>query len=401
MDLRSGHPFWLLRNGLMASFAPLEKELTCDVVVVGGGITGALMGHHLIEAGVSTVVLDKRDIAWGSTAASTALLQYEIDLPLQELIEILGREHAVRAYLACRDAIEKIRHLSQRLPQSCKFHSRGSLYLACYQKDIPKLHREYEERKKAGIQLEWLSHSALRQGFAVDRPAALYSQDGGEIDPYRFTYELLQDGVRQGLEVYDRTSVQEYKATRAGVRVVTDRGAIIRAKHIVFATGYETAHFLPRKLVTFHSTYALVSEPIAGQGALWREDCLIWEQATPYLYLRTSEDRRVIVGGEDETYRNPTERDSLIPRKTKNLVRKFEKLFPKIKLEVAFAWAGTFGGTKDGLAYIGGIPEFPRAYFTLGFGGNGIIYSILAAEIIRDKILAKPNPHSDLFRFDR
>ena len=53
--------------------------MTSDVVVIGGGITGALAAVHLADAGVKTMVLDERNIGTGSTSASTALLQYEID----------------------------------------------------------------------------------------------------------------------------------------------------------------------------------------------------------------------------------------------------------------------------------------------------------------------------------
>ena len=70
-------------------------------------------------------------------------------------------------------------------------------------------------------------------------------------------------------------------------------------------------------------------------------------------------------------------------------------------LEVAYTWAGTFGETPDGLAYIGHIWQLPNCFFTLGFGGNGITYSIIAAEIIRDALLQRPNADSRLFRFDR
>src|SRR6187402_3371186 len=112
MDLRSGHPYWLVRNGLLEAYPPLTQDAQCDVLVVGAGISGALVGFHLAEAGFSTVVLDRRDVAWGSTSASTALLQYEIDTPLRELIPRLGTDHAVRAYQACRDAIDKLRQLT-------------------------------------------------------------------------------------------------------------------------------------------------------------------------------------------------------------------------------------------------------------------------------------------------
>jgi glycine/D-amino acid oxidase-like deaminating enzyme len=72
-----------------------------------------------------------------------------------------------------------------------------------------------------------------------------------------------------------------------------------------------------------------------------------------------------------------------------------------IELEVAYRWAGTFGETKDGLAYIGQVPQMPRCYFVLGFGGNGITYSLIASEIVRDALIGRSNADARLFRFDR
>ena len=88
--------------------------------------------------------------------------------------------------------------------------------------------------------------------------------------------------------------------------------------------------------------------------------------------------------------------------KTVRLVRRFHALFPDIRLEPAFAWAGTFGSTKDGLGYIGRHPCFPRAYFALGFGGNGITFSEIASRILTDLFLGKRTGGEEkIFRFDR
>ena len=57
--------------------------------------------------------------------------------------------------------------------------------------------------------------------------------------------------------------------------------------------------------------------------------------------------------------------------------------------------------TADGLPFIGPHPSFPRACFALGYGGNGITYSAIAAGIIRDAYLRMANPTARLFRFDR
>jgi len=96
MDLTSGYPFWPIRDGLPAAYPMLDVDIRCDAVVLGAGITGAMIAHELVDAGLDTVVVDRREVAWGSTAASTGLLQYEIDVPLTDLMAMRGRECAAR-----------------------------------------------------------------------------------------------------------------------------------------------------------------------------------------------------------------------------------------------------------------------------------------------------------------
>jgi len=110
--------------------------LRCDCVVVGGGITGALAGYHLAEAGVDAVILDRRDIGTGSTSGSTGLLQYEVDVPLRELIHKVGKQAANRSYLLCREAIGKLAGLAARHHIRCGFESRPSLQLARHKNEV-------------------------------------------------------------------------------------------------------------------------------------------------------------------------------------------------------------------------------------------------------------------------
>ena len=76
-------------------------------------------------------------------------------------------------------------------------------------------------------------------------------------------------------------------------------------------------------------------------------------------------------------------------------------MFPGIDFAVDYQWAGTFGETEDGLAYIGEIRQMPRCHFVLGFGGNGITYSVIAAEIIHETLAGRTHSDAHLFRFDR
>jgi len=133
----------------------------------------------------------------------------------------------------------------------------------------------------------------------------------------------------------------------------------------------------------------------------WPDQCLIWETRRPYLYLRTTADGRVIAGGEDEPWSSAHESIGLMKKKVVRLTRKFRALFPAVEIEPAYAWAGIFGTTPDGLPYIGTLPAYPHTYFALGYGGNGITFGMIAADLIRDWWARKPGGEQALFTFDR
>lgn len=401
MDLKSGYPFWPINDGLIQAYPRLDADTHCDVAILGAGITGALVAHHLIDAGIDALVLDRRDVGWGSTAVSTSLLQYEIDVLLTDLSAMRGTSEAARAYLACRDAIGKLEQLARGVGTGVGFERKKSLYLAAKKRDHKTLQTEAALRRSIGIEVDYLTEADVAARFAFRRPAALLSHDAAQVDAYAFTHALFRDAVRRGLRVFDRTTVTDIDANDHRVTLATADGCVVHARRLVFASGYETRDFLEQRVARLVSTFALVSEPLRTIEGWGEGECLIWEHARPYLYLRTTSDGRVIVGGEDEAFRDPGHRDRLLPRKTDKLLERFRGLFPAIDLEIAFSWAGTFGETKDGLAYIGTQRDWPSSYFALGYGGNGITYSLIAAEIIRDALLGRVHEHADLFRFDR
>lgn len=411
MDLTSGswhaQPFWPIKHGLLATYPPLQEDLTCDVVVIGAGITGALVAYHLAEAGVSTVVLDRRDVGMGSTSATTALLQYEIDVPLGELIDKVGENHAMRSYKVCLESIGKLEKLAGAMSEPCGFQRKKSVFLASHRRDVEMLRQEHMLRNRIGIRVDWLDKKEIEHQFGFSRPAGLLSHDAAEVDAFKFAHQLLNKAINLNARVFDRTAVTEVEAHDGGVRVHTDRKCMVSARKVVYAAGYESLESIKQNIASLISTFAFVSEPVPVTALenYGLAECLIWESAHPYIYLRTvreADDQvRIIMGGEDEPFRNPALRDKLLFRKTQTLLKKFASMFPKIPLEVAYAWAGTFAETADGLAYIGEAQDHPNAYFALGYGGNGITYSVVAAEIIRDAVLGQPNPDADLFRFDR
>jgi glycine/D-amino acid oxidase-like deaminating enzyme len=400
MDLNSGYPFWTVKNGLLAAFPPLLDDIDCDVAVVGAGISGALIAHSLVEAGLDVVVLDKRDVAWGSTAASTALLQYEIDTELVALARAVGEASAVAAYRACERAISELRELTAHVGPS-GFLPTKSLYLASKRRHVRQLRDECALRRKHGFAVAVLERAQVRSRFGFDAPLALLTEIAAQVDPYRLTHSILGNLRARGVRVFDRTRVCGWKSTSRGLRLSTERDASVRCRHVVIAAGYETQQYLRRRVAANHSSYALVTEPVdGGLGPLSR--MLLWESARPYLYLRSTQDNRIIVGGEDDTVDLPAKRDAAVSRKAGVLMRKLAKLFPDKELEASYAWAGTFAETRDGLPFFGPHEQHgPRVHFAMAYGGNGIVFSVIGAAILRAHILREAHPLKQLFSFER
>jgi len=369
---------------------------------MGGGITGALTAWYLAQAGVSVAVVDRRHIGMGSTCASTALLQYEIDVPMHKLAKFVGEKNAARSYHLCIEAIDKLEQICEKLPFSTGFERKPSIYCASKKADLEALDLEFAIRQKHGIRVERWDKAEVTRAFPhFQSPGALYSpHDGAQVDAYSLTHALLQDAMKHGAQVFDKTEVVNIQYEKTQIVLQTNHGHSIRAKQLVIAGGYESQEYLEQKVTRMHSTYVLVSEPIEGE--IWHRDALIWETARPYLYLRTTPDRRVLVGGRDEPFYSPGKRDKLLTKKTRLLAHDFEKRFPTLApIQVDFNWAGTFAETADGLPYIGMVKERPRTIFALGFGGNGIVFSQIAGAIIRDTALGIKNPDAHIFSFDR
>src|SRR5690349_19455741 len=132
MDLRSEYPFWLLKNGLVRSYPSLQEDVKTDVAIIGAGISGALTAYSLAKRGYKTTLVDRRHVGMGSTAASTSLLQYEIDTPLHILRGFVGEQNAVSSYKLCLDAIYKLREICKQLDKLLSFTITPSLQYASY-----------------------------------------------------------------------------------------------------------------------------------------------------------------------------------------------------------------------------------------------------------------------------
>lgn len=213
------------------------------------------------------------------------------------------------------------------------------------------------------------------------------------LDPVRLTNGLLRTARGRGARLH---APEEAVHIEHHVRVNLRSGRKIKADHVVLATGYELIDPVKEKRHEIISTWAIATKR-QDKGALWPSQCLIWEASAPYLYLRTTHDGRIICGGEDAVFEDEAHRDALLAEKTERIAQKLKKLLPDIDPAPEFAWAGSFGNTSTGLPLIGPVPGHPRLFALMGYGGNGITFSRIAAEMILTHLRGQADADAALF----
>jgi glycine/D-amino acid oxidase-like deaminating enzyme len=312
---------------------PLIRDIAADVLVVGAGITGALVADALATSGVMVAIVDRRGPAKGSTTASTALVQYEIDTPLTTLARKIGKADAIRA---CRRSLLAVEALAVRVAELGvpDVVRRNTLFLSGEELDKAALEREHAARRAAGLATRFLDRKALGDRFGIARQAALLTYGDLVLDPRKTTLALLKAAAAHRARIFAPVEIIDLDANRNGVTAIASNGKRIHCRHLVFATGYELPNQVPRKGHRIVSTWAIAT--VAQPRRLWPEQCMIWEASNPYLYLRTTPRGHVICGGEDEEFSDERERDALLKSKTPTLRRKLSRLLPALDDTVEF-----------------------------------------------------------------
>ena len=248
-------------------------------------------------------------------------------------------------------------------------------------------------RARHGMPSVYLEADATAERFGIAPRAAIVSDDSFEANPLQLTLALLDCARKRGASVTYPADVLRVTHQDDGVVLVSDRGEL-RARQAILATGYERPPlFLPQQF-SLNVSYAIATE--RGTAPLWRENAMLWEASAGYLYARADRAGRVIAGGSDETFYDVPHRDALIPEKTQGIAANLQQLTGN-SIAPRERWAAIFGASPDGLAAIGRAAGHERLWLASGFGGNGITFAALAAELLTAELTGRPDPDMECF----
>ena len=379
--------YWI-RTSRLPPFPRLDKNITTDVVVVGGGLVGISTAHLLRNAGLDVVLLERNVCAAMDTGHTTAHLTLVTDEPLTTLVDSFGRETAFAVWDAGRAALDQIEANASDEGIECDFRRvPGFLHAA--------LSGQGMSNDELKAQADLASELGFPATYVPSIPpfgcAGVRFDHQGLFHPRKYLEGLLRSLQETSTKIYEHTAVEEI----ADDLTVKAGAHSIRCAYIVIAThtplmgkaGLVSATFLQSKLAPY-TTYALGGRIASGEIPYG----LYWDTADPYHYLRLQPDAGgdyVVFGGAD----HKTGQKANTLECWAGLERMLMRFFPAFLVEDR--WSGQVIETIDGLPYIGETAE--RQFAATGFVGNGITFGTIAALMARDQVLGRSNPWREIF----
>lgn len=377
---------------------PLREDIETDVLIIGTGMSGTLSAYMLSQVkGLKITMVDAKNVAEGSSSANTGLLQVSSDTMLSEFIETIGEEKARGFYKMCEIALDDLFEIDEKLKLS-NLRKRKSLYCASDVEDVEKIRKEYEALKTQGMSVSYLDEEEALRMYKVKCPGALLIEGDADVDPVAFIRGVTKHNLKEGVTIYPNSEIDLDSKEEHKIRTFT--GHTITFRLCIFATGYAKKYDLVKDLIRINRTYVLVTSPLEKEP--WPEEVMIWETKDPYLYLRTSKDRRIIVGGLDEETDELVTDEDYIDKKVEELKSEVSGMMAEnLDLDVDNRYNALFGTVEDGLPLLGADPQNSGHFYILGYEGNGTVYSMAGAKIIRNLITGEKDPFREIVKLDR
>lgn len=389
--------YWVDSTSII-SFQTPDKDITTEVLVIGGGIAGLTTAYKLLKAGKKVVLVEDGFIGSGETGRTTAHLTCALDDRYYYLESTFGKEASKLAAESHNAAIDEIENIVSDLNIDCSF-KRVDGYLFLHPTDeMENLEKEFQATKTAQINTNFLEETPIIAG-GENMPCIVFHNQA-QFHILHYLEGLANEITALGGIIY--TEARAEKITKKGAEV---NGFTFSADHIVVATNSPINDTLTMHTKQFaYRSYVIAGKVRKGElpYSLWWDTAAVDSKwvSHPYHYVRLEnfddEYDLLIAGGEDHKTGQGHEEGISEFGRYERLESWTRNYFPMLE-DITYKWSGQIIEPVDGLAYLGKNPGDDNIYIITGDSGNGMTHATIGAMLITDIILGIKNKWEDLY----
>lgn len=392
MQYVKGKPYFCDVQSRIKAYPYLDKDIDCDVLIIGGGINGAIANYYISKE-YKCVLVEANRLGMSCTSCATALLEYQLDDFASDLEKYMTDSEIIDVYKAGLSAITKLENFVAQYGNHCEFKKKDTLVYSNKKKDINAFIEEYKFRQNAGLDVKYFDRDT--NIFPFELECGIYCKGGGaECNPYLLEKQFIENAYNQD-SIYENTAIVDVQKCKGGFIATTSYGEKIKTKRVVFATGFDYSLVTNGTLCDKFITYSIVTNVI--KNIKWEHNALVQDYLDPYHYLRILPDNRIIYGGEDVTYNDKVIDDKKAKKKYAMLLKDLKAMLPQYAddINIDYSFCGIFGSTKNNLGYIGKGDE--GYYYFYSCGANGIINAIFGIDTLLADFRNKTTKYTKLF----
>ena len=361
-----------------------------DVVIAGAGISGITTGLLLQKAGKAVLIAEAKSIGFGTTGGTTAHLNSFLDTPYQVIQSKFGESNALLTAKAVREALDLIKQNVKEYKIDCGYKELSAYLFSQDDKQSKELEDIYKSSQDCQVKCSWAKEIPVSIPFekAIEFPGQ------ATFHPMRYIKALVELFEEAGGVLLEDCRIQA--VDEGNPHVIKSSRGNFRAESFIYAThippGVNLLHF---RCAPYRS-YAIA---VKLENKSDYPSSLVYDMYDPYHYYRTQEidgELYFIAGGED----HKTGHEENTSQCFTKLEAHVKKYFP-LK-SVTHRWSSQYFEPNDGLPYIGHLPGHPESmYVATGYGGNGMIYSAVAAITLSEMIVTGKSEYQELFNPNR
>lgn len=373
------------------SYPSLNKDITADVAIIGGGVTGISTAHLLAQKGMKVVVLESMKVGGGTTSHSTGNLYFTVDKNLSQFHDKYD-SGVIRKIIASRSsALNQIEKWVNEFNLDCDFKRVPWFLYSAITDNNSMIESEHNYAKEAEVPVDWVETTTIPTRFTK----AVEVKNQAQVNPMRYVQELAHVVQSDNLSIFENTRVTKVDEHKDHVVLETTKG-IITAKYAVHAT------HTPKGIKILHTVLGPYREYgiACPAGDMQFPEGIFWgyheegKKFSSRIYERNGHRYVLVIG---EPHKVGQSEDNI--KAIRNLEAFAEEHYGLT--EVAFRWGGQHYRPADLLPYIGNESKTSKVYVATGYSTDGLVYGTLAGMIIADEITETPNEWAGLYNAHR
>lgn len=377
----------------------LQKNQSCDVAVIGGGMAGLMCAHELVKAGKSVILLECDFVGGGASGKSSGFITPDSELELSDVYDTYGEADAKRMWDFVTSGVEDIRRNILDFKLECDYQKQDSLFIGNGKKGYDTVAYEHEVRLKLGYDSALYNLQELPKviGSVKYSGGVSYSGTFG-MNSFAYCQSMKKVLLEAGVQIFEHSPVTEIKSGK-----VLANGFEITAKHIVVCADYWLSELGVNVPEIYHAqTFLGITKPLPEETVkqLFPKDTyMVWDTDLIYQYYRMTGDNRLLIGGSSLLYTYQQHAAEGVAAMEQKLLQYLKHKFPKLAVEFEYLWPGLIGVSKDFLPIAGIAPTMDNVYYV--GAAAGLPWAAALGKYIAQKIISNKSDMDSLFSAER